>query len=135
MPYQDGIGITGAFTFAVTPRGSTSPVTLVMQTHNYKDGGVKKQEFAVGSKMVAQPMQTGIGTHEVESLIPAATASEYRGLLYAGQIVDTANFPNWNSAAGPHFVESVEFSDKVDDKSTMKIVISESNGGVAAATE
>jgi hypothetical protein len=134
MPYQDGPRITGAYSFQITPRGSTTPVTIIMQSHDYKDGGVESKEFPVGTKMVKQPMQTKCGTHELESLIPAEEAEAFRNMLSSGMIVDNGVMPDWKTAKGPHYIEDVSFSDKVDDKSTMKIVISESNGGVTAAS-
>jgi hypothetical protein len=133
MPYQDGPAIAAAYSFEITKRGTTAARTFTFQSHEYKPGDVETKDLKIGSSTVRQPMQTGVGEHDCEFLIPTEEVADYRSFLRPNAIIDAAVMPDWNEAAGPHFVKSVTITDKIDGESVLKCTISESNGGVAAA--
>lgn len=136
MPtYQSGKNIAAGYSFEATPRGSTTPITFSgFQKHSYKGGKRDSKEFSVGELKLKQPMQKGAGTHEIEAMILATDAAAWRAALDSVYIIDTADFPDWNTANGPHFVEDYSFEDGIEDMSSVKITISESMGAIAAAT-
>ncbi len=135
MPqYQSGVEIEGAYSFEITPRGSNAPVKIVFQKHSYKAGKRDSKEFSVGANKLKQPMQRGAGSHELEGMILSANAAAYRDLFDTVNIIDDAVMPDWNAARGPHFVEDYSIEDGIEDMSSLKITISESNGAIAVSS-